>query len=148
MDPLAKLRLYVVSADPGLVGLRTGVRVMVAVAAVCLALLVLGRWVPMTAPAYVLGMITAIQGAAQINDPTITGRAVTRVYAALGGFIAIAGISVTESALVWIDAWLLVVIFLAAYARRFGPRWQAVSMFTFMCGVLAPLWQFPREGAR
>lgn len=145
MDPLTKLRLYVVSADPGLVGLRTGVRVMVAVAAVCLALLVLGRWVPMTAPAYVLGMISAIEGAALINDPTVAARAVTRVYAALGGFIAIAGISVTESALVWIDAWLLAVIFLAAYARRFGPRWQAVGMFTFMCGVLGAFLKAPER---
>lgn len=145
MDPLTRLRLYVVSADPGLVGLRTGVRVMVAVAAVCLALLVLGRWVPMTAPAYVLGMISAIEGAALINDPTVAARAVTRVYAALGGFIAIAGISVTESALIWIDAWLLTVIFLAAYARRFGPRWQAVGMFTFMCGVLGAFLKAPER---
>ncbi len=145
MDPLAKLRLYVVSADPGHVGLRMGVRAMVAVSAVCLALLVLGRWVPMTAPAYVLGMITAIQGAAQINDQTVAGRAVTRVYAALGGFIAIAGISVTGSSLLWIDAWLLVVIFLAAYAWRFGPRWQAVGMVTFMCGVLGAFLKAPER---
>ncbi len=145
MDPLAKLKLYLVSSDPGHVGLRMGVRVMLTVAAVCLALFVLGRWVPMNAPSYVLGMITAIQGAAQINDPTIGERAVTRVYAALGGFIAIAGISLVESSLVLVDLWLLIVIFVATYSRRFGPRWQAVGVFTFMCGVVGAFLRAPER---
>jgi len=145
MDPLAKLRLYVVSADPGLVALRMGVRVILTFAAVCLTLLVLGRWLPLTSPSYVLGMITAIQGAVQIKDLTVAERAVTRVYAALSGFIVIAGISVAENSVVWLDAWLLIVIFLAAYTRRFAPRWQAVGMFAFMCGALGAFLKAPER---
>ena len=145
MDPLAKLKLFLLSSDPGHVGVRTGLRVMVTVAAVCLALFVLGRAIPMSAPAYVLGLITAIQGAAQINDPTRAGRAVTRTYAALAGFVTIAGLSVVRNSLVWIDIWLLIVIFLAAYARRFGMRWQAVGMFAFMCGVLGAFLKAPER---
>ena len=145
MDPLAKLKLYLVSSDPGHVGLRMGVRVMLTVGAVCLALFVLGRWVPMNAPAYVLGMITAVQGAAQINDPTVKGRAITRIYAAIAGFIVIAGISFAADSLVLIDLWLLVVSFVAMYGRRFGPRWQGVGVFAFMCGVVAAFLKAPER---
>ncbi|HEY6631734.1 MAG TPA: FUSC family protein [Rhizobiaceae bacterium] len=143
MDQLSKLRLYLVSSDPGLVGFRTGVRVVLTLGAVCLALIVIGRWIPMHSPSYVLGMITAIQGAAQINDKTSAERAVTRVYAALGGFAVIAAIAAAGKSLALIDALLLVVVFVATYVRGFGPRWQAVGVFTFMCGVVGSFLEAP-----
>ena len=145
MNLLAKLKFYLVSADPGHVGLRMGVRVMLTVAAVCLALVIIGRWVPMNTPAYMLGLITAIQGAAQINDPTVAGRAVTRFYAAVFGFIVIAGVTLVQNSLIEIDAWLLVVIFVAAYSRRFGSRWQAVGVFAFMCGIMGAMLDPPER---
>ncbi len=143
MGWLARIRLYLVSADPGRVALRVGLRVMVTIAAVCLALIVISRWIPMQAPSYVLAMITAIQGAAQVNDRTAATRALTRVYAALGGFIVIAGIALADKSLLKIDILLLVVVFIASYVRRFGPRWQAGGMFTFMCGVVGAFLEAP-----
>jgi len=118
------------------VGLAMGVRVTVTMAAVCLALIVTNHWIPMHAPAFVLGMITAIQGTIQVKDRTAADRAITRVYAAVAGFAVITGIALVGRPLVRIDALLLVVVFFAAYARRFGPRMQAVGMFAFMCGVI------------
>ena len=143
MDLLSRLRLHLGSADPGKVALRVGLRVMSTFGAVCLVLLIVGRWVPIHPPSYVLAMITAIQGAAIINDKTAAARALTRVYAAFFGFIVIAGIALAGKSLITIDALLLVVVFLAAYAPRFGPRWQSVGMLAFMCGVVGSFLDAP-----
>ena len=143
MGPLAKLRLDLVSADPGLVGVRRGVRVTLTLGAVCLALVIIGRWIPMHSPSYVLGLITAVQGEVQVRDRTGAARALTRVYCALGAFAVIAGIAAAGNSLVLIDLLLLAVVFLAAYARRFGQRWQAVGVFSFMCGVVGSFLDAP-----
>ena len=143
MDPPATLKLYLVALDPGGVGLRMGLRVMLTLLGVCLVLLALDHWIPLHAPSYVLGMITALQGAIQVKDRARADRALTRLYAALGGFAAIAGIVAAGASLLHIDALLLVIVFLATCARRFGPRWQAVGMFAFMCGVVGSFLKAP-----
>ncbi|ATD67522.1 hypothetical protein CNR27_08805 [Luteimonas chenhongjianii] len=139
----ATLRLYLMSLDPGGVGFRMGLRVMLTLAMVCLVLWALDHWIPLHAPSYVLGMITAIQSAIQVRDRTRADRALTRFYAALGGFAAIAGIAAAGASLLRIDALLLVTVFLATCARRLGPRWQAVGMFAFMCAVVGSFLKAP-----
>ena len=139
----ATLKLYLVSLDPGGVGLRMGLRVMLTLAMVCLVLWALHHWIPLHAASYVLGMITAIQSAIQVRDRTPADRALTRFYAALGGFAAIAGIAAAGASLLRIDALLVVIVFLATCARRFGPRWQAVGMFAFMCAVVGSFLKAP-----
>ena len=90
----------------------------------------------MSAAAYAIAMITSIQGTVAIKDATVAARAVTRIYAALAGFAVIAAIALIDRSLLAVNVLLLVVIFLAVYARRFGPRWQGIGMFTFMCCVI------------
>lgn len=143
MGPISRLKFYLLALDPGRVGLRLGLRVVLTAAAVSLILFLLGRWVHMPAAGYALGMISAVQGAAQIRDATAAERAVTGSYAAIAGFAAIAVISYVEHSLLHIDLVLLAVVFLATYARRFGPRWQAVGVFTFMCGVVGAFLKAP-----
>lgn len=143
MGPISRLKFYLLALDPGRVGLRLGLRVVLTAAAVSLILFLLGRWVHMPAAGYALGMISAVQGAAQIRDTTAPERAVTGLYAAIAGFVVIAAISYVEHSLLRIDLVLLAVVFLATYARRFGPRWQAVGMFTFMCGVVGAFLKAP-----
>ncbi|MBL8579876.1 MAG: FUSC family protein [Mesorhizobium sp.] len=81
-------------------------------------------------------MITAIQGTVAVKDATARVRTGTRVYAAICGFAVIASITLADQSLLAVNTLLLVVIFLAVYARRFGTRWQAIGMFAFMCGVI------------
>lgn len=138
-----KLRLGLIAFDPGLVRLRAAVRVLVTVIAVCSALLLLHRWQPMPAAAYAMAMITALQGAVAIKDATVGARALSRVYAATCGFAVIAAISVLDHSLPLMNLLLLIVIFLAVYARRFGARWQGVGVFAFMCGVVGAFLKAP-----
>lgn len=113
-----------------------GSRAVLTVALVCAALAMLHPWLPMPAAAYAIAMISAIQGIAAIKDTTVRERAVTRIYAAISGFGVIAAITLVDRSLLLVNALLLVIIFLAVYARRFGTRWQAVGMFAFMCAVI------------
>ena len=143
MGRIDRLEFYLLASDPGRVALRLSVRVVLTLAAVCLVLIVLDRWIHLPEAAFTLGMISAVQGAAQIRDPTIAGRALTRLYAAIAGFVAIAAIWLVERSLLRIDVVLLAIVFLATYARRFGSRWQAVGVFAFMCAVVGAFLKAP-----
>ncbi|KAA0969065.1 hypothetical protein FPY71_16100 [Aureimonas fodinaquatilis] len=140
---VSDLRLNLLGSDPGMVRLRTACRVLMTVVAVCSALFLLHYWYPMPAAAYAMAMITALQGAVAIKDTTAEARAVTRLYAALSAFTAIAAMSLVEHSLLYVNILLLIVIFLAVYARRFGTRWQGVGLFTFMCSVVGAFVKAP-----
>lgn len=131
-----KLGQRLLLPDPGFVRLRMGSRALLTMALVCLALITIHPWLPMPAAAYAIAMITAIQGIAAIKDVTPTARAVTRIYAAISGFCVLAVLTLIEHSLLLVSVLLLLVIFLAVYARRFNARWQAVGMFAFMCVVV------------
>jgi uncharacterized membrane protein YccC len=131
-----KIGLRFLLPDPGFVRLRMGCRALLTLTLVCLALVAIHRWFPMPVAAYAISMITAIQGIAAIKDSTPRARAITRIYAAIFGFCALAILTLLEQSLLQVSILLLVVIFLAVYARRFSTRWQAVGMFAFMCVVI------------
>ena len=126
----------IILSDPGFVRLRMGSRALLTTGLVCAVLALLHPWMQMPAAAYAIAMISAIQGIASIKDTTVAARAVTRVYAAISGFCVLAVLSLLDQSFLLANAFLLVVIFLAVYARRFGARWQAVGMFAFMCCVV------------
>jgi len=132
-----RLRLAILGADPALASFRMSCCMVVAMALVCGALVLLSQWFHMPRAAYVLGLITTMQGTLQINDRTASARAVTRIYAAMSAIAAVAAISAVHDSLRLISLVLLVVVFLAIYIGRFGNRWRAVGVFTFMCAVVA-----------
>ncbi len=133
---LKKLGQHLLLPDPGFVRLRMGCRALLTIILVCLALVSIHHWFPMPAAAYAIAMITALQGIAAIKDSTPKARAITRIYAAISGFCVLATLTLIEHSLLQVSMLLLVVIFLAVYARRFSTRWQAVGMFAFMCVVV------------
>lgn len=137
-------RQYLLLSDPGNIRLRLGSRALLTVALVGAALVLLHPFLPMTAAAYSIAMISALQGIVAIKDTTPGGRAVTRLICAGFGFCALATLTLIDHSLPLVHGFLLAVIFLAAYARRFNARWQAVGMFTFMCVVVGAFLQ-PHE---
>ena len=133
----AGLRQRFLASDPGLVRLRLGSRVVLTVALVAGILALAHPWIAFPPSAYGMAMVTAIQGAVAIKDATPLARAVTRAYAVAAAYATVLAITLLNGQTFAVSALFLAVIFISVYARRFGLRWQAVGMFTFMCFVIA-----------
>lgn len=133
----AGLRQRFLASDPGLVRLRLGSRVLLTVALVAGILALAHPWIAFPPSAYGMAMVTAIQGAVAIKDATPSARAVTRAYAVAAAYATVVAITLLNGRTIAVSALFLAVIFVSVYARRFGLRWQAVGMFTFMCFVIA-----------
>lgn len=127
-----KVRDAVVAGDPGLTRLRMGSRVTLTLVLVASALAASHRVAPLPAAAYAVALTLALQGAIAIRDATHRHRIVTRAMAAVAGFLVLAALSPLAAHPPVVDAIFLLVAFLAVYARKWGARWNAVGMFSFM----------------
>ena len=121
------------ASDPNLARLRMGLRTTLTLVAVAASLAAVHSVYALPVAAYGVGMITAIQGALAIRDAGAKARAVTRLYCALSGFTSIAVTSLMEGSPRLVDGLFLAIIFGAVWLRKFGVRWNAVGMYTFMC---------------
>ncbi|MEB3371482.1 FUSC family protein [Saccharopolyspora mangrovi] len=120
------------ASDPSLRRLRTAVRVTLAVALTLAASVPLLAWWGQPLPSAMIGAVVAINGSLGVNDPDRRDQAITYallplpVLAALGLSIA------TQFSPLLHSAVFLVVIFVAVYVRRFGPRFFPLGMVAFM----------------
>ncbi|WP_019996750.1 FUSC family protein [Aureimonas ureilytica] len=119
-------------ADPGFVRLRMATRVTLTVLLVGLALVALHTVQPLPVASISVGLILAMQNALAIKDRTRKDRLRTRLCCALSGFGTLLVIPALENQTRLVDGFFLLVTFLAVYARKWGPRWNAVGMFGFM----------------
>ena len=145
MSRFNRLRLAILGVDPGLSVLRMSIYIVVSMAVVSATLVVIGRWFPMPTAAYVIGLLTTMQGAMQISDPSASARAFTRIYAAIAAFAAIAAISLVHDSLHRTNLVLLVIIFTSTYAARFGRRWRAVGFLAVMAAIIAAFVEAPES---
>ncbi|MEU8638850.1 FUSC family protein [Amycolatopsis sp. NPDC048633] len=133
------------AADPGLVRLR------LAGSAVLGIVLAVGALLPTHVPLTVMlvGAVAAMMTAFTVNDPAPGGQAVTLVLAFLTGAASITVASL-GSALPPMDSVVFVLlIFVAVYAQRFGPRGTALGsigffLFFFPMFLQAHLAQVPQ----
>ena len=128
---------HMAASDPNLARLRMGLRTTLTLVAVATSLATVHQIYPLPVAAYGVGMITAIQGALAIRDVGARARAVTRLYCALAGFAAIIMTALLSGTPWVVDGLFLVIIFIAVYLRKFGARWNAVGMYSFMCTFIA-----------
>ncbi|WP_206794923.1 FUSC family protein [Amycolatopsis sp. MtRt-6] len=116
-----------VAADPGLVRLRLAGSAVLGIVLAVAALL--PAHVPLTVT--LVGAIAAMMTAFTVTDPTPGGQAVTLVLAFLTGAASITVASL-GSALPPLDSVVFVLlIFVAVYAQRFGPRGTALGSIAF-----------------
>jgi len=87
---------------------------------------------PLPIAAFGLAVVIAFTGSMAVRDKSFGQQAVTRAYAWAGAMLAVFAASLLAPIPLVADAAFLVVIFGAVYVRRFGPRWFAVGMITFM----------------
>ncbi|GAB3145609.1 FUSC family protein [Amycolatopsis stemonae] len=133
------------AADPGLVRLRLAGSAVLGIVLAVAALL--PAHLPLTV--MLVGAIAAMMTAFTVNDPTPGGQAVTLVLAFLTGGASITVASL-GSALPPLDSVVFVLlIFVAVYAQRFGPRGTALGsigffLFFFPMFLQAHLAQVPQ----
>ncbi|NBM14616.1 FUSC family protein [Streptomyces sp. GC420] len=114
--------------DPGLVRLRVSLR---AVAGVGLAVTA-AQAAGLPLPASVTGGLAALLALFTVADPTVRGQALTTLLLPVVGLPVLALATVLHgSPLLRDTAWLLVVLG-GVYARRWGPRGNALGIFAFM----------------
>jgi uncharacterized membrane protein YccC len=125
-------RDWLLANDPALSRLRMASRVTLAIILSVAILLVIHLLViPLPAAAYGLGIVLSIEGGVAVRDKGNSRQLVTRLLGCLAS-LAVVGIAASlEDHRTLSDVVFLLVIFLAAYGRVFGPRGHAIGMFAF-----------------
>ncbi|MFE9644776.1 FUSC family protein [Streptomyces sp. NPDC006365] len=114
--------------DPGLVRLRVSLRAAVGVSLAVTTCELAG----LSLPASITGGLAALLALFTVGDPTVRGQATTTALLPVVGFPVLALATVLHSVPTVRDAVWLVVVFCGVYARRWGPRGQALGIFAFM----------------
>lgn len=125
-------RDWLAASDPAYSRLRFASRALLSLAFTALLLGGLTFFHRMPLAAYGLGVVLAFTGSMAVRDERGRAQFVTRLIAAP---IVIASVTVATAlySRLWIDdIALLAVIFGAVYVRKFGPRWHAIGMMSFM----------------
>ncbi|WP_410566058.1 FUSC family protein [Amycolatopsis sp. cmx-4-61] len=115
------------AADPGLVRLRLAGSAVLGIVLAVAALL--PAHVPLTVT--LVGAIAAMMTAFTVNDPTPGGQAVTLVLAFLTGGASITVASLGSTLPPTDSVVFVLLIFVAVYAQRFGPRGTALGSIAF-----------------
>lgn len=130
---LGRLRDRVAAGDPAFSRLRLASRGLLSLLLSSALLAGITFFIhPLPVAAYGLALIIAFNASLAVRDPTKAGQLRTRLYAlpAAVGAVFLGGLVAGMPLLA--DATFLTVIFAAVYVRKFGQRWFAVGMITFM----------------
>lgn len=143
------LRDWLLARDPAYSRMRMGGRVTLSIVLAVAILILIHRLVlPLPAAAYGIAATLAIQSGLTVRDPSAAAQLTTRLIGCAGAVAMIGLAALLEPWRSVSDIAFLAVIFMAAYARRFGTRWAAVGMFCFMSYFIGaylhpPLAQLP-----
>ncbi|OZM72872.1 hypothetical protein CFN78_11420 [Amycolatopsis antarctica] len=121
------LRDRFLASDPGFVRLRLGVSAVAGIAIAVLALLPFG--LPLTTT--IVGAIGAMLAAFAVSDPEPRDQAVTMLLGALTGAVALTAASLGTEVPPLDSIVFVLLIFVAVYAQRFGPRGTALGSIAF-----------------
>lgn len=120
------------ASDPSLRRLRTAVRVTLAVALTLATAVPLLAWWGQPLPSAMIGAVVAINGSLGVSDPDRRGQAITYALLPLPALAALGLAIATEFSPPLHSGVFLLVIFVAVYVRRFGPRYFPLGMVAFM----------------
>ncbi|WP_091676397.1 FUSC family protein [Amycolatopsis marina] len=115
------------ASDPGLVRLRVAASAVLGIAIAVAALLPTGQ--PLTI--ILVGAIAAMMAAFTVNDPTPVRQAVTLLLGLFAGAVSLTSASLGNDVPPLDGVIFVLLIFVAVYAQRFGPRGVALGSITF-----------------
>ena len=121
-----------IGSDPGLLRLRMATRTTVALGCSLLALYVLTRATGQPLTVALLGVVITMVASRSVNEPDPRQQRITMALLPAPAAVSIAAAAVLASHPVVSDAVFVVVVFTAAYIRRFGARGRALGMVAFM----------------
>ena len=127
-----RARNWTVGSDPGLLRLRMATRTTGALATALLALFVLTKATGQPLTVALLGALITMVSARSVNEPDPHRQRITMALLPLPTALAITAAALVAPHPVIGDVLFVVVVFVAAYARRFGPRGTTLGMVTFM----------------
>ena len=129
---LARLRDRLSASDPALSRLRMASRALLSLFLTGGVLAAFTPLHPMPIAAYGLGVVIAFTGSMAIRDKGNYAQLLSRLYALAVTVVAVLVASLLAPAPVVADLVFLVVIFVAAFVRKYGPRWFGIGMIGFL----------------
>jgi uncharacterized membrane protein YccC len=127
-----RARNWAIASDPGLLRLRMAIRTTGALATSLLVLFLLTKATNQPLTVALLGALITMISARSVNEPDPRAQRITMALLPLPTALAITAAALVSPHPVIADVLFVGVVFVAAYARRFGPRGTALGMVTFM----------------
>jgi uncharacterized membrane protein YccC len=127
-----RARNWAIGSDPGLLRLRMATRTTGALGTSLLVLFLLTKATGQPLTVALLGALITMVSARSVNEPDPRRQRITMALIPLPTTLAITAAALVTPHPVIADVLFVVVVFIAVYVRRFGPRGTALGMATFM----------------
>lgn len=127
-----RARNWVIGSDPGLLRLRMATRTTAALGLSLLALFILTRATGQPLTVALLGVVITMVASRSVNEPDPHQQRITMALLPLPAAVSITAAAVLAPHTVASDAVFVIVVFTAAYIRRYGARGRALGMVAFM----------------
>ncbi|MGV0038309.1 FUSC family protein [Mycobacterium colombiense] len=121
-----------IGSDPGLLRLRMATRTTAALGLSLLALFVLTRATGQPLTVALLGVVITMVASRSVNEPDPHQQRITMALLPLPAAVSITAAAVLAPHTVASDVVFVLVVFTAAYIRRYGARGRALGMVAFM----------------
>lgn len=125
-------RNWLIGSDPGLLRLRMATRTTAALGCSLLALYLLTRATGQPLTVALLGVVITMVASRSVNEPDPRQQRITMALLPVPAAVSITAAAALAPHPVISDAVFVVVVFTAAYIRRFGARGRALGMVAFM----------------
>jgi uncharacterized membrane protein YgaE (UPF0421/DUF939 family) len=125
-------RNWAVGSDPGLLRLRMATRTTAALATSLVVLFGLTKLTGQPLTVALLGALITMVSARSVNEPDLHRQHVTMALLPLPTAVSITAAALVTPHPVVGDIVFVVVVFIAVYVRRFGPRGTTLGMVAFM----------------
>lgn len=129
----ARAVTWLIGSDPGLLRLRMATRTTAALASALAILFLLTKATGQPLTVALLGvLITMVSARSAVNEPNPRRQKITMALLPLPAALSITTATLLAPHRITVDAVFVVVVFIAVYIRRFGPRGVALGMVAFM----------------
>lgn len=123
---------WLIGSDPGALRLRMATRTTAALACALAVLFLLTKATGQPVTVALLGVLITMVAARSVNEPDARQQKITMALLPVPAALAISAGTLLAPHKLVSDVVFVVVVFVAVYIRRFGPRGRALGMVMFM----------------